>query len=143
MDASDDFEEFEVFETRSEPASEGVDVVGDRPIGSQGMAQTSATARAYDDTDVAAAGSDDGAGAGMVQEARSTRAGGAETRGDGAPGAPSRQEGPGGPKKRRRARSSGSKHVARNLRKLAAFNSAHEADAATSQPEGDHTHGGT
>ena len=45
MDASDDFEEFEVFETRSEPAPEGVDVVGDRPIGSQGMAQTSATAR--------------------------------------------------------------------------------------------------
>ena len=52
-------------------------------------------------------------------------------------------EGARGPKKRRRARSSGSKHVARNLRKLAAFNSARETDTATSQPEGDHTHGGT
>ena len=63
MDASDDFEEVEVFETRSEPpAPEGVDVVDDRPIGSPGMAQTSATARAYDDTDVAAAESDDGEG---------------------------------------------------------------------------------
>ena len=45
MDASDDFE---VFETRSEPAPEGVDVVDCRPVGSQGMAQTSVT-----DTDTA------------------------------------------------------------------------------------------
>ena len=47
MDAGDDFEEVEVFETRSEPAPEGVDVVDDRPIDPPGMAQTSATARAY------------------------------------------------------------------------------------------------
>ena len=79
----------------------------------------------------------------VVQEARSAVAGDAEARGDGAPGAPSRQEGPRGLKKRRRARRSGNKHVARNLRKLAAFNSAHDTDAAAAEPEGDHTHGGT
>ena len=52
-------------------------------------------------------------------------------------------EGARGPKKRRRARSSGNKHVARNLRKLATFNSTRDADAAASEPEGDHLHGGT
>ena len=60
------------------------------------------TARTYDGTDVAAAGSGDWAGAGMVQEARSAIAGDAETRDDSAPVAPGRQEGPGGLKKRRR-----------------------------------------
>ena len=39
MDASDDFEEVDVFETRSEPAPESADVVDDRSIGSPGMAQ--------------------------------------------------------------------------------------------------------
>ena len=99
MDASDDFEDFEVFETRSEPAPEGVDVVDDRPMDSQEMARTSATTHAYDGTGVAAAGSNDGVGAGMSQETRSAIAGDAEERGDGAPGVPIRQEGPERPKK--------------------------------------------
>ena len=58
------------------------------------------TARTCDGTDATAAGSDDVAGAGMVQEVRSAIAGHAEARGDDdAPVEPSRQEGPGGPKK--------------------------------------------
>ena len=47
------------------------------------------------------------------------------------------------PKKRQRVRSSGGKHMARNLRKLAAFNGAHDTNAAAAEPTGDHTHGGT
>ena len=119
---------------------EGVDALDDRPMGSQGIAQTSATARVYDDTDVATAGSDDGAGAGMVQEACSAIAGDAEA--TARPERPVGRRAQEGRKKRRRARSSGSKHVARNLRKLAAFNSAHDTDAAAAEPEVDHTHGG-
>ena len=58
--------------------------------------------RAHIGTDVAATGSDDGTGAGVVQEARSAIAGRAEARVGGAPVAPGRQEGPGGPTNRRR-----------------------------------------